>query len=156
MYGSLNRNISERSLTTRCQKFHFHKIQVVNFTLDITTGVTHCKIIQLIPSYREFSTCWVFSLIFSITDHLSSSFVVRSICASRLHLSFLNGPGRTATCSLYIYTASQYRKVYIFLRRDIGRQTITFLATNNYNPIFHHFFKKDKLGLEKPTSLSLK
>ena len=49
MYGTLNRNISERSLTTRCQKFYFHKIQVVNFTLDITTGVTHCKIIQLIP-----------------------------------------------------------------------------------------------------------
>lgn len=89
MYGTLNRNISERSLTTRCQKFYFHKIQVVNFTLDITTGVTHCKIIQLIPigSYREFSTCWVFSFIFSITDHLSSSFVVRSICASRLLLT---------------------------------------------------------------------
>ena len=87
MYGTLNRNITERSLITRCQKFYFYIIQVVNFTLNITTGVTHCKIIQLIPSYRESSTCWVFSLIFSIIDHLSSSFVVRSICASRLLLT---------------------------------------------------------------------
>lgn len=72
---------------TRCQKSYFYKIQVVNFTLDITTGVTHCKIIQLIPCYREFSTCWVFSLIFSVIHHLSSSFVVWSICASRLLLT---------------------------------------------------------------------
>ena len=71
-------------------------------------------------------------------------------------LSFLNGPGRTATCSLTISDRKFYHRVCIFLRRDIGKQTITFLATNNYNPIFDHFFKKDKLGLEKPTSLSLK
>ena len=53
------------------------------------------------------------------------------------------------------------------LRTDIGKQTITFFATNNNNPIFttninvntatYSFFYsqklKDKLGLEKPTSL---
>ena len=75
MYGTLDRNITESSLITICQKFYFHKIQVVNITLDITTGVTYCKIIQLIQSYWEFSTCWVFSLVFSIRDHLSFSFV---------------------------------------------------------------------------------
>ena len=75
---------------------------------------------------------------------------------------FLNGPGRTATCSLYavIYIASQYL-IEIFtvrcifsLRRDIGKQTMTYFAYNNYNPILNLKKKKDKFGLEKP-SLSL-
>ena len=77
-------------------------------------------------------------------------------------------------CSLYIY-ASQYLKenftvrcIIFSLRTDIGKQTITFFATNNYNPIFHYKYKlntetynlfslkkKDKLELEKPTSLSV-
>ena len=30
------------------------------------------------------------------------------------------------------------------LRRDIGKQTITFLATGNFNSIFNLFFKKIK------------
>ena len=72
-------------------------------------------------------------------------------------------------CSLYIYT-SQYlkEKVYnIFSEDNHRKQTITFFATNNYNPIFHYkckltilqltsFFirkKKDQLELEKQTSL---
>ena len=72
-------------------------------------------------------------------------------------------------CSLYIYT-SQYvkEKVYnIFSEENHRKQTITFFATNNYNPIFHYkckriilqltsFFirkKKDQLELEKQTSL---
>ena len=45
-------------------------------------------------------------------------------------------------CSLYIYT-SQYLKenftvrcIIFSLRTDIGKQTITFFATNNNNPIF--------------------
>ena len=50
------------------------------------------------------------------------------------------------------------------LRTVIGKQAITFFATNNYNPIFTNInvnavvqtdVKKDKLGLEKPTSLSV-
>ena len=85
---------------------------------------------------------------------------------------FLNGPGRTVMCSLYIYT-SQYLKenftvrcIIFSLRTDIGKQTITFFATRNNNPIFHYlnvntatynFFikKKETLGLEKPASLSV-
>ena len=76
-------------------------------------------------------------------------------------------------CSLYIYT-SQYLKenftvrcIIFSLRTDIGKQTITFFATNNNNPIFHYKYKrlqqlttfiiqkKDKFGLEKPASLSV-
>ena len=78
-------------------------------------------------------------------------------------------------CSLYIYT-SQYLKenftvrcIIFSLRTDIGKQTITFFATNNnsqsfttsinvnratYN-LFIKIKKKDKHGLEKPTSLSI-
>ena len=59
----------------------------------------------------------------------------------------LNGPGRTVMCSLYIYT-SQYltenftvRCIIFSLRTDIEKQTITFFATNNYNPIFHYKYK---------------
>ena len=77
-------------------------------------------------------------------------------------------------CCLYLYTSQHLKenftvKCIIFsLRTGIGKQTITFFATNNYNPIFHYkyklntatynFFslkKKDKLELEKPTSLSV-
>ena len=56
----------------------------------------------------------------------------------------------------------------IFSEDKHGKQMITVFATNNYNPIFHYkyklntatynFFhseKKDKLELEKPTSLSV-
>ena len=50
-------------------------------------------------------------------------------------------------CSVYIYT-SQYLKenftvrcIIFSLRTDIGKQTITFFATNNYNPIFHYKYK---------------
>ena len=80
-------------------------------------------------------------------------------------------------CSLCIYT-SQYlkenftvRSIIFSLRTDIGKQTITFFATNDYNPIFHYKYKryynnlqlflltkkkkKDKLRLGKPTSLSV-
>ena len=50
----------------------------------------------------------------------------------------------------------------IFSEDKHGKQTLTFFATNNYNPIFHYKYKlntatytkkKDKLELEKPTSL---
>ena len=61
---------------------------------------------------------------------------------------FLNGPGRTVTCSLYIYT-SQYLKehftvrcIIFSLRTDIGKQTISFFATNNNYPIFHFKYKR--------------
>jgi len=46
MYGTLNRNITESSLITVSQKLYFHKIQVVNITLVLTTRVTYGKIIQ--------------------------------------------------------------------------------------------------------------
>ena len=66
-------------------------------------------------------------------------------------------------CSLYIYAviyiAAQYL-IEIFtvrcifsLMRDIGKQTMTYIAYNNYNPILN-LEKKGKLGLEK-LSLSL-
>ena len=62
------------------------------------------------------------------------------------------------------YTASQYRlesftvRCIFSLRRDIGKQTITFFANNDYNTIFNLFFfnSKGKFGVEKPLSLSLK
>ena len=61
---------------------------------------------------------------------------------------FSNGPGRTVMCGLYIYT-SQYLKenftvrcIIFSLRTDIGKQTITFFATNNNNPIFHYKYKR--------------
>ena len=77
--------------------------------------------------------------------------------------------------SPYIYPTQNLKKkitvrcIIFSLRTDIGKQTITFFATsNNYNPIFHHKYKryygnlqlfllkkKGKLGLEKPTSLSV-
>ena len=87
---------------------------------------------------------------------------------------FLNVLGRTVMCSLYIY-ASQYlkenftvRRIIFSLRTGIGKQTITFFATNNYNLIFQYKYKRfnsnlqlfflkknDILGLEKPTCLSV-
>ena len=61
---------------------------------------------------------------------------------------FFNGPGRTVMCGFYIYT-SQYLKdnftvrcIIFSLRTDIGKQTITFFATNNNNPIFHYKYKR--------------
>ena len=46
-------------------------------------------------------------------------------------------------CSLHIYTASQYlietitiRCIFSLGTDIIGKQTITFFATHNYNPIF--------------------
>ena len=43
----------------------------------------------------------------------------------------------------------------IFSEDKHGKQTITFFATDNYNPIFSFKKKKDELELEKPTSLSV-
>ena len=50
-------------------------------------------------------------------------------------------------CSLYIYTSQHLKEnltvrcITFSLRTDIGKQTITFFATNNYNPIFHYKHK---------------
>ena len=51
-------------------------------------------------------------------------------------------------CGFYIYT-SQYLKenftvrcIIFSLRTGIGKQTITFFATNNNNPIFHYKYKR--------------
>ena len=38
----------------------------------------------------------------------------------------------------YIFTA---RCIIFSLRTDIGKQKITFFATNNYNPVFYHKYK---------------
>ena len=64
--------------------------------------------------------------------------------------------------SRYVYT-SQYQKenftvrcIIFSLRTDIGKHTMTFYATNFNTATYNFAFKKiDKLGLEKPTSLSL-
>ena len=80
---------------------------------------------------------------------------LKDFCLTRSPLHFVffsfffsNGPGRTVMCSLYIYT-SQYLKenftvrcIIFSLRTDIGKQTITFFATNNNNPIFHYKYKR--------------
>ena len=61
---------------------------------------------------------------------------------------FLNGPGRTSMCSLYIHT-SEYLKenftvrcIIFSVRTDIGKQTITFFVANNNNPIFDYEYKR--------------
>ena len=78
---------------------------------------------------------------------------------------------------VYLIYTSQYLKenftvrcIVFSLRTVIGEQTITFFATNNYNPIFHYKYKRlntatynlfhyknkqtNKLEIEKPTALS--
>ena len=72
-----------------------------------------------------------------------------SLPVSPLHFLFfsfsLNGPGRTVTCSLYIYTSQYLKEIFsvrcilFSLTTEIGKQTITFFAINNYNPISRHY-----------------
>ena len=61
---------------------------------------------------------------------------------------FFSWARTNSMCSLYIYT-SQYLKenftvtcIIFSLRTDIGKQTITFFATNDYNPILHYKYKR--------------
>ena len=63
-------------------------------------------------------------------------------------LFFLNGPGRTVMCSLYIYTSRCLKKnfsarcIIFSLRTDTRKQTITFFATNNNYPILLYKYKR--------------
>ena len=63
---------------------------------------------------------------------------------------FLNGPRRTVMCSLYIYTSQclkenfTVRCIIFSLRTDVGKQTITFVATNNNTGADPGFFERGR------------